>query len=89
MKQLGKQTRSWSFPKVETKRAQSENAATFKHHRRLRAKLFEYNEVGMRYVDPLKVAPKLGSCRDKHAHVTYSHHQKYFTLFKNIISNSI
>ena len=37
--------------------------------RRLRAKLFEYNEVGIRYVDPLKVATKLGSCRDKHAQI--------------------
>ena len=67
--------RSWSFPKVETEWGQCEsreNAGTFKHQRRLRAKLFEYNEVGIRYVDPLKVAPKLGSCRDKHAHHIFS-----------------
>ena len=37
--------------------------------RRLRAKLFEYNKVGIRYVDPLKVAPKLVLCRDKHAQI--------------------
>ena len=71
-------TAFWSFSdtaaKVERlKRGESEtreNAATLKR-RRLRAKLFEYNEVGMRYADPLKVAPKLGWCRDKHA-ATYS-----------------
>ena len=33
-------------------------------------KLFEYNEVAIRYVAPLKVAPKLGACRDKHAQIT-------------------
>ena len=47
------------------------NATLFKHQKiAYCVKLFEYNEVAIRYVAPLKVAPKLAARRDKHAQIT-------------------
>ena len=47
------------------------NASLLKHQKIAYCeKLFEYNEVAIRYVAPLKVAPKLGACRDKYAQIT-------------------
>ena len=58
----GEKLKLWGERKVKPKKMPA-----LLNIRRLRAKLFEYNKVVIRYVDPLKVAPKLGSCRDKDA----------------------
>ena len=47
------------------------NASLLKHQKIAYCeKLIEYNEVAIRYVAPLKVAPKLAARRDKHAQIT-------------------